>query len=335
MPARRFRHSLRARILAAPLVIAVAAALAAGLAGPASAAFPDKAIRFVVPFPPGGGNDLVARALADGMAKDLGQQVVVDNRPGAGTVIGTEYAASRPPDGYTILLASVSFSVNPSLLPSLPFDPVKSFTPMLLIGRYPNIVVVPPDRPYKTMQEFIAYARANPGKLNYGSFGNGTSPHLSGEMFKVLGGFDITHIPYKGAAPALTDMLGGRLDVIFSTASSAGSYIRNGRLRALAVTGATRAAAYPDLPTIAQAGITGYESIAWYGILGPAGMAPEIVARLNASLTLAAKAESFVKRSEEDGLEIGVEGPDALANLIAEQIERWGRVVREAKLKPD
>ena len=299
------------------------------------AAFPDKPVRFVVPFPPGGGNDLVARALAEGMARELGQQVIVDNRPGAGTVIGTEYAATRPPDGYTILLASVSFSVNPSLLPSLPYDPVKSFTPILLLGRYPNVVVVLPERPYKTMTELIAYAKANPGKLNYGSFGNGTSPHLSAEMFKVLAGLDITHIPYKGAAPALTDLLGGRLDVIFSTASSAGTYVRGGRMRALAVTGATRAAAYPDLPTVAEAGVAGYESVAWYGILGPAGLPAEIVARLYASIAIAAKAESFLKRSEEDGLEVAVDSGAALARLIDTEIARWRRVVTEAKIKPD
>ena len=299
------------------------------------AAFPDKPVRFVVPFPPGGGNDLVARALAEGMARELGQQVIVDNRPGAGTVIGTEYAATRPPDGYTILLASVSFSVNPSLLSSLPYDPVKSFTPILLLGRYPNVVVVLPERPYKTMTELIAYAKANPGKLNYGSFGNGTSPHLSAEMFKVLAGLDITHIPYKGAAPALTDLLGGRLDVIFSTASSAGTYVRGGRMRALAVTGATRAAAYPDLPTVAEAGVAGYESVAWYGILGPAGLPAEIVARLYASIAIAAKAESFLKRSEEDGLEVAVDSGAALARLIDTEIARWRRVVTEAKIKPD
>ena len=302
---------------------------------PASAAFPDKPVRFVVPFPPGGGNDLVARALAEGMARDLGQQVIVDNRPGAGTVIGTEYAATRPPDGYTILLASVSFSVNPSLQPSLPYDPIKSFAPILLLGRYPNVVVVPLDRPYKTMPELIAYARANPGRLNYGSFGNGTSPHLSGELFKLLAKVDLTHIPYKGAAPALTDLLGGRLDVVFSTASSAGTYVRGGRMRALAVTSATRAAAYPDLPTIAESGVPGYEAIAWYGILAPAGTPPEIVARLNVSITLAAKAESFLKRSAEDGLEIGIEGPEALTRLLVTEIERWRRVVREAGMKPD
>ena len=314
------------------LVLALAANL---VTDPAAAVFPDKPVRFVVPFPPGGGNDLVARALAEGMAKDLGQQVIVDNRPGAGTVLGTEYVANRPPDGYSILLASPSFAVNASLQPSLPYDPVKSFAPILLLGRYPNVVVVPPDRPFKTMAELIAYAKANPAKLNYGSFGNGTSPHLSAELFKLLAGVDLVHIPYKGAAPALTDMLGGRLDVIFSTASSAGPYVRNGRLRALAVTGAKRAAAYPELPTIAEAGVPGYEAIAWYGILAPAGTPPEISARLAASITLAAKADSFLKRSAEDGLEIGIEGPDALARLLVTEIERWARVVREAKIKPD
>ena len=315
---------------------ALALALGPGLAACVAAAeFPEKPVRFVVPFPPGGGNDLVARALAEGMARDLGQPVIVDNRAGAGTVIGTEYAATRPPDGYTILLASVSFSVNPSLLPSLPYDPIKSFAPILLLGTYPNVVVVPPDRPFKTMAELLAYARANPGKLNYGSFGNGTSPHLSAELFKLLARVDITHIPYKGAAPALTDLLGDRLDVVFSTASSAGTYVRGGRLRALAVTSATRAAAYPDLPTVAEAGVPGYESVAWYGILAPAGTPPDIVARLRSAITIAAKAESFRKRSAEDGLEIGIGSGEALTKLIVTEIERWRRVVREANIKPD
>ncbi len=304
-------------------------------AATAWAAFPDKPLRFVVPFPPGGGNDLVARSLAEGMSKDLGQQVNVDNRAGGGTVIGTEYVATRPGDGYTILMGSFAFAVNPSLIKSLPYDPVKSFAPVAYIGSYPNVVVVPPDRPYKTMQEFVAYAKANPGKLNYGSFGNGTSPHLSVELLKLLAKVDITHVPYKGAAPAITDMLGGRLDVIFSTVSSAGTYIRSNRLRALAVTSASRAAAYPDLPTVAEAGVAGYEAVAWYGILAPAGTPRDIVNRLNASIALAAKSENFLKRSAEDGLEVKIDSPEVLAKLIDVEIARWRPVVVENKLKAD
>ena len=313
--------------------LALALCAAAGVAN--AQGFPDKPIRFIVPFPPGGGNDLVARSLAEGMSKDLGQQVVVDNRPGAGTVIGTEAAARSAPDGHTILMGSFAFALQPSMSKNLPYDPIKSFTPIIMLGTYPNIVVVNPDRPYKTMAEFVAYAKANPGKLNYGSFGNGTSPHLSVELLKVLAKLDITHVPYKGAGPAITDLLGGRLDVIFSTVSSAGTYVRSGRLRPLAVTSATRAPAYPDLPTIAESGVTGFEAVAWYGILGPANMPPAIVDRLHASLALAAKSESFLKRSADDGLDIKVGQGDILAKLIATEIERWRVVVREANIKPD
>lgn len=301
----------------------------------AVAAFPDKPIRFVVTFPTGGGNDLVARALAEGMTKDLGQQVIVDNRSGGNTVIGTEYVATRPADGYTILFASFNFATNPSLLKSLPYDTDKAFTPVVLIGRYPNVVVVPPDRPYKTMQDFIAYAKANPGRLNYGSSGNGTSTHLSAEMLKVLAKLDITHVPYKGGGPAIIDLLGGRLDVCFATASSVGPHVRSGKLRALAVTSASRLPAYPDLPTVAESGVPDFESIAWYGVMAPAGTPSEVIARLNASVAVAAQAESFRKRSVDDGLVVSIEGPAALAKLLVTERARWQRVVREANIKPD
>lgn len=312
-----------------------ASAVLALNAAPAVAQYPDKPLRFVVPFPPGGGNDIVARALSEGMAKQLGQPVIVENRPGAGTVIGTEFAATRPPDGYTVLLISPSFAINPSLLTSLPYDPFKSFAPILLLGRYPNVVVVPPDGPFKTIAELTAFAKANPGKLNYGSFGNGTSPHLFAEMYKAMSGADITHIPYKGASPAITDLLGGRIDVVFSTASSAGTYIRSGRLRALAVTSGRRAAVYPDLPTMAEAGVAGYEAISWYGVVAPAGTPPELIARLRAAIEQAAQAETFRKRSAEDGLEVAIEGPDALTRHITKEMEVWGRVIRAANIKPD
>jgi tripartite-type tricarboxylate transporter receptor subunit TctC len=309
------------------------------IAGPATTAsaqqFPDKPVRFVVPFPPGGGNDLVARSLAEGMSKDLGQQVIVDNKAGAGTVIGTEFAARSAPDGYTIVMGSFAFAINPSLVTNLPYDPIKSFTPIIMLGTYPNIAVVPPDRPYKTMAEFIAYAKANPGKLNYGSFGNGTSPHLSAELLKYLAKIDFTHVPYKGAGPAITDLLGGRLDIIFSTVSSAGTYVRSGRLRPIAMTSAKRHPAYPDLPTVAEAGVPGFEAIAWYGVMGPAGIPPDIVKRLHASIAQAAKAEAFLKRSADDGLDIKVDSGEALGKFIAGEIERWRPVVKASGMKTD
>ena len=325
-------HTQRRFAIAVALCLSFSA-MAACLAS--ATAYPDKPIRFVVTFPAGGGNDLVARALAEGMSKDLGQQVIVDNRSGGNTVIGTEYVATRPPDGYTILFASFNFATNPSLLKSLPYDTDKAFEPVVLIGRYPNVVVAPPDRPFKTMQEFIAYAKANPGRLNYGSSGNGTSTHLSAEMLKVLAKLDIIHVPYKGGGPAIIDLLGGRLDVYFATASSVGPHVRSGKLRALAVTSASRLPTYPDLPTVAESGVPGFESIAWYGVLAPAGTPPEIIVRLNASVAVAAQAEGFRKRSEDDGLVVSIEGPEALAKLLVTERARWQRVVREANIKPD
>ena len=178
---------------------------------PALAAFPDKPVRIIVPFPPGGGNDIISRSLAEGMSRNLGKQVLVENKPGAGTVLGTEYVATRAPDGYTVLIASFAYAVNPSLLTKLPFDHPKAFAPVTLIGRSPNIVVTPIDRPFKTIPELIAAARAKPGALNYGSFGNGTSSHLGPELFKLMAKVDLTHVPYKGSAQGITDMLGGRL----------------------------------------------------------------------------------------------------------------------------
>ncbi len=324
------------RALATSLAIALAAAPATHLAtGKAMAAFPDKPIRFVIPFPAGGGNDIVARALAEGMAKDLGQQVLVESKPGAGTVIGTEYVATRAPDGYTILMVSFPHSVNPSLLAKLPYDPATAFTPVALIARFPNVVVVPPDRPYKTMAEVLAYAKANPGKLNYGSPGNGTSPHLCGELFKVLGKVDMVHVPYKGAGPAIIDLLGGRLDVMFSTAAGAGLHVRSGKLRAIAVTAAERSPAYPDLPTVAEAGVAGFNAQGWYGIVAPAGTPADVIARLNASVKIAAQTDVFIKRSAEDGLVIDIGSPEDLAKWMSTEEARWRRVVREVNIKPD
>ena len=314
------------------LILALAAVL---WALPAWAAFPEKPLRIVVPFPPGGGNDIIARALAEGMSRDLGQQVLVDNKPGAGTVIGADIVAKAAPDGYTLLIASFAHAVNPSLLPSLPYDPAKAYQPIALIGRSPNIVVTPPDRSWKTMQELTQHAKANPGKLNYGSFGNGTSGHLAAELYKLSTKTDIVHVPYKGTSVALTDLVGGRLDLMFATVSGAATFVRSNRLRPLAVTSAQRSPAYPNVPTIAETGVAGYEAQTWYGILAPAGTPADIVKRLHASIKLAADAEGFRKRSEEDGLAVNVGGPPEMAQLLKEEEARWRRVVKEANIKAD
>ena len=302
---------------------------------PALAAFPDKPVRIVVPFPPGGGNDIIVRALAEDMGKDLGQQVIVENKPGGGTVIGSEYAATRPADGYTLLIVSFAHAVNPSLLPRMPFDYKKAFAAVTLIGRSPNIVVIPAERPWKSMVDLIADARANPGKLNYGSFGNGTSSHLGPELLKLMARIDLTHVPYKGSSQGIADMLGGRLDMMFSTVTGAAAHVRGAKLRALAVTSAQRSPAYPDVPTIAESGVPGYESQTWYGILAPAGTPADVVARLHRAIVKAADTEQFRKKAGEDGLVLALGDGGALDRLIDEEHARWARVIKEANIKPD
>ncbi len=297
--------------------------------------FPDKPIRFVVPFPAGGGNEITARALSDGMTKDLGQQVVIEIKPGAGTIVGTEYALTRPADGYTILMASLSHSVNPSLQAKLPYDPIKSVAGVALIGRFANVVVAPLERPYKTMAELVAYARANPGKLNYGSFGTGTSPHMFPELFKFMAKLDITHVPYKGAAPAIIDVMGGRLDMSFSTAPGAAAQIRSGKIRHLAVTSVKPSPFWPGIPTVAEAGVPGYDAQAYYGVLAPAGTPAPILARLAQSVRVASQTELFRRRAQEDGLEIDVQGPDDMTRFMRAEEDKWAKVVKAAGIKPE
>jgi tripartite-type tricarboxylate transporter receptor subunit TctC len=320
-------------IVGAAGVLGAAIALCAAAGG--AQAFPDKPVRIIVPFPPGGGNDIISRSLADGMTKDLGRQVIVENKPGGGTVIGTDYAAKSTPDGHTVLIASFAFAVNPSFLPKLPYDHATAFAPITLIARSPNIVIVPPDRPFKTMQALTAHAKANPGKLNYGSFGNGTSGHLAPELYKLMAKVDIVHIPYKGTGPASTDLIGGRLDLMFATLAGAAAHIRSKKVLPLAVTSAKRSPAYPDLPTIAESGVPGFEAQTWYGILAPRGTPQDRLDRLHKSIAFAAGEDGFRKRSEQNGLQVETGDGKALATLIAEEETRWRRVVTEGKIKPN
>jgi len=258
----RFRFNI-ARVIA----FAAAASLAAGAA---LAAYPDKPIRLVVPFAAGGGTDLIARTLGAGMSKELGQTIIVDNKPGAGTIIGTDAVAKSAPDGYTLVMASFAHAVNPSLQPKLPFDTEKAFTPVALIGRGPNILVVRADSPFKTVKDVIEAAKAKPGKLTYASQGNGTSAHLAGEMFANLAKVQMIHVPYRGAGPAITDLLGGQVDMIFGTAAAVSTFVDSGKLRALGVTTPQRSPALKDIPTIAES-VPGYVVESWYGLYAPAG----------------------------------------------------------------
>src|SRR5271167_220863 len=256
-------------------------------------AYPDKPIRIIVPFAPGGGVDIMARLIGDFISKDLGKPVIVENKPGAGTIVGTMAAASSAPDGYTLLMASSPFAINPSINAKLPYDTFKAFTPVALVARSFDIVVVNPKLPFMSIQDVIAYAKANPGKLNFGSPGIGSSPHLAGELFKSLAHVDMTHVPYKGSAPAITDLLSGQIQLMFSTVPSAASFIQGGQLRALAITSAQRSAAFPDLPTVAEAGVPGFVVEGWYGLLAPAGTPAEIINLLNTSVEKAVRSEVF------------------------------------------
>jgi tripartite-type tricarboxylate transporter receptor subunit TctC len=318
-----------------PLLLAWLAACT--LAAPLAQAqtYPAKPLRLVVPFPAGGGTDIISRSLGERLAAELGQPVIVDNRPGAGTVIGTDNVAKSAPDGYSLLMATFAHAVNPALQPKLPYSTTQSFAPVALVGRSPNVMVVNPGKPFKSVAEVLAYARANPGKLSYGSFGNGTSAHLAGELFKSLAKVDMVHVPYKGSAPALTDLLGGQIDLMFTTVASVAQYIKSDRLRALAVTSAARSPAYPNLPTIAEAGVPGYAAESWYGIYVPAGTPGPIIKRLNDAVHAAVKADAFRSRIEEEGLVISSGPPEELGKYVQAEEARWQRVVTDAKIKAD
>lgn len=299
----------------------------------AQANFPEKPVRIVVPFPPGGGTDLVVRALAAGMATELGQSVIIENKSGAGTVIGTDFVAKSPADGYTLLVGTFAFAVNPSLLAKLPFDTNKAFDPVVLISRSPNVLVVRADSPYKSVQDVIRAAQANPGKLTYASQGNGTSAHLAAELFNALAKINITHIPYKGASPALTDIVGGQVDLMFATSAGATPLLESGRLRALAVTTPERSAAFPALPTMIEAGVPEYQATSWYGLYAPAGTPSAAIDRLNLAATKVAQAEAFKSRVSGEGLVISTGTPKELDNFMRGEQARWARVIQAAGIK--
>jgi len=321
-----------ARLMLA-FVIASVPTLLAVVPQSALGAYPDRPIRLIAPFAPGGGVDIMARLIGDFLSKDLGTPVIVENKPGAGTIVGTAAAANSAPDGYTLLLASSPFAINPSINANLPYDTFKAFTPVALIARSFDIVVVNPKLPFMSIQDVIAYAKANPGKLNFGSPGIGSSPHLAGELFKSLAHVDMTHVAYKGSAPALTDLLAGQIQIIFSTMPSAAAYVHGGQLRALAVTSAQRSAAYPDLPTVAEAGVTGYVVEGWYGLHAPTGTAPDIVNLLNASVAKAIRTGVFKTIEANEGLMFAPGTPEDFGRFVIEDAARWHNVVKDANIQ--
>ena len=316
----------------AACLLALAATLAQ--AETARAAYPERPIRIVVPFAPGGGTDFVARTLADAVAGDLGQNVIIENKPGAGTILGTSAVASSAPDGYTLLMATFAHAVNPSLNDNLPYDTARAFAPVGLVAKSFNLAVVPSSSPIKSVADLIAYAKANPGKLNYGSFGIGTSAHLAGELFKHLAKVDLTHVPYRGAAPAITDLLGGRVDVMFTTVASVVSHIQAGSVRALAVTSAERVPAFKDVPTMVEAGVPGYVADSWYGLYAPAGTPAPVIRRLNGAIAKAVKSDTFKKVQEVEGLILMSGTPEDLDTYVRGEEARWRNVIQSANIKP-
>ena len=308
------------------------AALAVALAATAQS-FPTKPIRLIVTYPPGGGADLMARLIAPKMADTLGQPVVVENKPGASGQIGAGEVARAAPDGYTLLLDASSYSVNPSLYAKLPYDPAKAFTPIALIALFPNVLVVTPDFAPRDVKELIALAKAKPGTIAFASSGNGSAQHLSGELFRQKAGVEMTHVPYKGGAPALNDVMGGQVPVFFANMASSLPQIKGGKVRALAITGAQRSPQLPTVPTLAEAGVPGYEVYEWNAIFAPAGTPAPVVAKIAESIAKALQSAELRERVASLGGEIAAYGPAETDRFVREQTELWGKVVRAGHIK--
>jgi tripartite-type tricarboxylate transporter receptor subunit TctC len=296
--------------------------------------WPNKPLRYIVPFPPGAFNDTLARTLAAELPKTLGQPVVVENRPGGNTIIGTEIAAKSPPDGYTLFGAALPFSVIQSMYKTS-FDVTKDFAPITLAGVTPNLLVANTAAPYNNVKELIAYARANPGKINYATPGNGTSNHLSMELFKSMTRTFMTHIPYKGSAAAVTDMIAGQVDTMFDNTPNVLPHVRSGRLKALAISSRTRAPSAPEVPTVDEAGVPGYEVNVWFGVLTVAGTPPEIVQRLNTEMVKILNSAAIKERFGNVGVDVVASTPEYFAKYLKAEVERWAKVVKDAGIKAD
>lgn len=314
--------------------IASAVVLGAGLLGGTSAlaqAYPTKPVTIIVPFAAGGTTDILARIIGQALTAELGQSVVVDNRAGAGGNFGGQAAAKAAPDGHTLFMGTVgTHAINASLYKKMPFDPVKDFAPLTRVANVPNLLVANPAQPYKSVKDLIAYAKANPGKVNFGSSGNGSSIHLSGELFKSLAKVDMQHVPYKGSAPAVTDLLGNQIGIMFDNMPSAIQHVRSGKLVPLAVTTAKRSPELPNVPTIAEAGVPGYEATSWFGMFAPAGTPAPVLAKLNAAIVKVLAQPDVKKKINEQGAEVYSETPEQFAAFIQAESVKWGKVVKES-----
>jgi len=307
-------------------------ALACTVAG-AQTAYPAKPIRLMVGYPPGGATDIAARIVAQKLGERLGQPVVVDNLPGAGGIIASDKVAKAAPDGYTLVLANTAHGINPSLYKELPYDAVTSFAPVIKLADLTLVLVVNPALPVRSVGELVALAKARPGELHYASSGVGQSLHLAGEMFKSMAGVDIVHVPYKGSAPARTDLLAGQVEMMFESAIGVVPFVQGGRLRALGVSGARRSPALPEVPTLSEAGVPGFEASGWLGILAPAGTPVAIVRRLNAEVSAVLALSDVNAQLAGSGAEVATGSPEQFASFIADEIAKWAKIVRATGLK--
>ena len=311
-------------------LFATLAALVACLAAPISAQpFPNKPIRMLVAYAPGGGTDILARTVAQAMGEDLGQVVVVENKPGAGSQLATDIVAKAAPDGYTILMATIAHSINPGLYKSLPYDSIGDFAPVSLVASVPLILLVSPTVPASNVKELIALAKAQPGKLN-NAIATGSMPHLAGEMFKKMAGVEIVPVPFKGNSPAYPDLIAGRVQIMFDALSSGLPQVRGGQLKGIAVTSAQRSQAAPDIPTVAESGLPGFEADAWYGVLAPAKTPPAVVDRLNAAIRKAVAMPAVQEKLKGQGYTILVDSPAEFTAYIKSETVKWGKVVKES-----
>ena len=319
---------------ACSLLVKIAVLLLALTASAAAQDYPSKPVRLIVPFPPGGSNDVVGRMIAQQLSERLGKQVVVDNRGGAGGVLGSELAANAIPDGYTLLVISLAHAVSPWLY-KLNYDPIKSFAPVSILASGPNVLVVHPDLPVHSVGELIALAKQKPGELNYASAGIGSFQHMGGELFKLTAAVDIVHVPYKGGGPAMTDVLGGHTKIMFSSLVQTSGFVRNGQLRALGTGGSHRSSVLPEVPTIAEAGLPGYEATNWWGIVAPAGTPPAIVEKLHNEISAVQNSEQTRKQFATEGAEIVQMGSAEFGTFMASEIKKWERVVKESGIKAE
>lgn len=313
------------------VAVLVLASLSAPLA--VAQAYPTKPIRYIVPFPPAGATDILARITAERLTLALGQSVVVENRPGAAGNLGTGHVAKSPPDGYTMLMLTVAQSISETLYTKLPYSLTRDLAPAGLIARVPNVMEVHPSVPARTVKEFIALAKARPGQINYASSGSGTSIHMSAELFKMMTGVNMLHVPYKGSGPALVDLMSGQVSIMFDNLTSSIVHIRSGRLRALAITTSTRYPGLPDLPTVAESGVPGYEASAWFGVVVPAGTSREVITRLNTEINRAITQPEIKERFAQQGAIAAPGTQEDFGTWIRNEIAKWAKVVKVSGAK--